>query len=60
MVGLIGWDYALYDLEQQFYTIDTDNVTGVTTVTFNDPNERYADTLTNVEVLRFGDGDVIL
>jgi hypothetical protein len=32
----------------------------VTTVTFIDPEQRLTDTLTNIEVLRFGDGDVIL
>jgi hypothetical protein len=55
MDGGTGWDYAVYDGVQADYTFQTDG-SGVTSVT----NGGDTDYLTNIEVLSFADGDVIL
>jgi len=62
--GGTGWDYALYlFVDQSEFTWTT--VNGTTTVTHSNPSPflNYTlgtDTLTNIEVLSFADGDVIL
>ena len=56
--GGIGTDYAIYNGDQSDYTI-TDNMDGTYTVVDNVFNEGM-DTLSNVEIARFDDGDVFL
>lgn len=53
-----GWDYAIYSGNQDQYGINT--VGGVTTLTHLNGGSDGIDTLVNVEVLRFADGDLLL
>lgn len=60
--GGSGWDYAIFDFDQSDY--DWSTIAGVTTVSltteFTTFSYESTDTLTNIEVLSFADGDVIL
>ena len=57
--GGAGTDYALYSGAQASYTI-TDNGDGTWTVAHNGGGSDGTDTLTNIELARFTDGDVTL
>jgi Ca2+-binding RTX toxin-like protein len=60
--GGSGWDYAIFDFDQSDY--DWSTIAGVTTVSltteFTTFSYESTNTLTNIEVLSFADGDVIL
>ena len=56
--GGYGWDYAVYSANQDQYSIST--IGAVTTVTHLGGGSDGVDTLLNVEVLNFTDGDFLL
>ena len=58
--GGAGWDYAIFEKAQSEYTINTDDETGQTWVVDLADFPEGVDLLTNIEVLSFADGDVIL